>query len=55
MTTTTLTRTTGTTGTTVLSTSDVESRRGFDYWTEAVSSTFVPARVPDPAPRCLPR
>ena len=48
MTTTTLTRSTGTT---ILSTTDVESRRGFDYWTEAVSSTFVPleCRTQQPA------
>ena len=29
-------------GTTTLSTADVESGRGFDYWADAVTSTFVP-------------
>ena len=38
-----------------LSTTNVESRRGFDYWTEAVSSTFVPLGVPDRAAGSLPR
>jgi hypothetical protein len=30
------------TTTTRLSTSDVDAAEGFDYWAEAVSSTFVP-------------
>ena len=29
-------------GSTTLSTADVESGRGFDYWADAVTSTFVP-------------
>lgn len=29
-------------GTTTVSTADVESGRGFDYWADAVTSTFVP-------------